>query len=393
MVKRPVGPASPSSLRHWNEQVVHSALSTAPQKISELVARTGLTPPAVGEVLRGLEEKGWAKSSEPTGGGRGRPAQYFTLQMPKGCVIGVDIGAHAIRLVALDLWGKVLGTAEDRLHEGANAVERKQMIREIANTLLEETGSLPIWSTVITVPGQVSSDGIIVNSIVLPEWMGKSPESLFGDVFKSPVYFANDVRSAAWAERKVGRARGYADILFVRLGRRPSLGVVIGNTIRVGATGFSGDLSKNSLLPSEEHMDWFNAYPADDRLGHATRAALQGDSDAIDAVVRYIESIAPALSLAIAVVDPEIVVIGGPPAPLAPYYLPQVIETVKNEVLDSPIIVASDLDQFSSALGGALIGIKRIKDLLLSPDHGAGAFTLENFHTVLAHQSDVKVEV
>lgn len=379
-------PASPSSMRRWNEYVVLSALTDTPRRISELAKLTRLTAPALGEVLQGLQEKGWASSSEPTTPGRGRPAQLFSRSHPAGCVVGVDIGAHAIRIVALDLGGKELGQREHQLSKAAHANERKKTADKIFQQLVTSLENPPVWLTVITLPGHVSEEGKIIDSVVTPEWVGSYPSDIFKEIFPSPIISFNDVRAATWAEHNIGAAQNHDDVLFVKLGRRPSLGTLVNGKPQLGAHGIAGDFSRNSLLPSEENMDWLSSVPQEDPLGQTIADALAGQESALRRVRDYLESITPALILAIAVVDPAVFVLGGALAPLSPAYLLDLTHRIEKEIAQPPHVVASTLDQFASATGGALIGIQKIHDTLVSPDTGATAFIRDNLGKISTHR-------
>lgn len=376
-------PASPSSMRSWNEYVVLNKLTSDPQRISELTLSTGLTAPALGDVLRGLQEKGWVRSSEPDTPGRGRPAQLYSLCQPQGCVVGVDIGAHAVRLAVLDLWGQPLGTAEDRLTPAANTEQRRKTVKRLTVDLLQKVGNPDVWLTVIALPGHVSEDGRVVDSVVVPEWHGTYPADIFRDVFPSPIITLNDVRAATWAEKCIGAAQKYSDMLFVKLGRRPSLGLIVDGQPQLGSHGIAGDLSRSSLIPSEEHIDWLSSLPQEDPLHETIIAGLEGDIPAITRVKDYVESISDALILAISVIDPAVFVLAGPLTPLAPHYLPSLKAKIRKAVSIPPVTTASTLDQFASAQGGALIGIHRLKTTLTSPETGVKPLARSEFQEQL----------
>lgn len=368
-------PASPSSMRSWNEYVVLSALTAIPQRISELAQSTGLTVPALGDVLRGLQEKGWVRSSEPSTNSRGRPAQLYSLSQPPGCVIGVDIGAHAIRISALDLWGNLLGNIEDRLGPAADTGQLIRAVEDLSSELLDAVGNPKIWLSAIAIPGHVAEDGQVIDSVVVPDWHNAYPAHIFRDVFPSPIIAINDVRAATWAEKCIGAAQPYSDVLFVKLGRRPALGLLNGGEPQIGSHGIAGDLSRSKLLPSEERIDWLSALPQEDPLRETILAGLNGDQTAINRVKDYVESISDALILAISVIDPAVFVLAGPLSPLAPHFLPRLQAKISEAVAIPPVTIASTLDQFASAQGGALIGIHRIKTMLTSPETGVKPLT------------------
>lgn len=372
-------PATPGSMRLRNEYVVLNAVTTTPQRISELKESTGLTVPALGDVLLGLQEKGWVRSDVPDTTSRGRPAQLFSLSRPQGYIFGVDIGAHAIRISALDLQGNLLDDIEDRLDPSAGAAQRHQIVERLSDELLHRIGNRDIWLTVIAVPGHVAEDGQIIDSVVLPEWRDDYPADIFRDIFPGPIMTVNDVRAATWAEKCIGVAQPYDDVLFVKLGRRPALGLLMDGKPQIGSHGIAGDLSRSKLLPSEERIDWLSALPQDDPLRETILAGLSGNDAAINRVNSYVDSISDALILAISVIDPAAFVLAGPLTPLAPHYLPTLKAKISDAVTIPPVVVASTLDQFASSQGGALIGLHRLKTTLTSPETGVRPLTRIEF--------------
>ena len=376
--------ANPSSVRGWNEYAVVTSLREGPKRVSALATATRLTPAALGDVLRGLQDKGWVNVSAPVKAGRGRPAQLYRLRHPRACLVGLDVGSHATRAVVVDLSGKVLSRSEDRSDAHASVAERRRVVGSVLKQAMTDAGPHPVWLTMLAVGGLIDTSGRILKSVALPEWEGRNPAALFADRLPSRSLVVNDVRAATWAEHVAGAARNHDDVMLVHLGRRPSLGLLLGGVPRRGAHGMAGDISLNPLLPSEERMDWIRRFDGEDPLGDAVRAALAGDAEALAGAVGYVESISPALALATSVVDPAVVAISGALAPLAPHFLPGLVRHVAERVQAPPMVVASALDQYATALGAALLGLRRLRDLLASPTAGVAPLTREELELRLA---------
>lgn len=370
--------ADPNSVRKWNEFLVVSALDEGPRRISALANATGLTPAPLGEVLRGLENKGWVQSSRSTGGGPGRPAQVYSLVIPKGSVLGLDVGGRAVRCARFDLEGGLHAKVERRLPRGAGEDVRRRAIAEVKQEALGDAA--PLWLVGLSVTGNVGSDGRMVESAAMPEVNGKSAAALWRRAIGARTFVVNDVRAAGYAEHLVGAAQDHGDILLVHLGRRPTLGLLFGGTPRGGAHGGAGDLSHNHFIPTEDGMEWLAPFrDSDDPIGDGVRAILAGDERALAGVRSYVQAMAPSLALTTAVVDPGVVVVSGALTPVAHHFIEDLTTTIRENVARTPPVRISGLDQFSAALGAGLAALHRLRSSLADPNNGVQPFTLEAF--------------
>lgn len=387
--------ASPSSVRGWNEYAVVSTLREGPKRISDIASATRLTPAALGDVLRGLADKGWVDVSAPMNTGRGRPAQMYRLRQQQGCVVGLDVGAHTVRAVVLGLEGELLARHAGKVptDDGTSPErERHRLVGEVVAAALEAAGTPRPWLTMLAVGGRIDVTGRVETSVALPDWEGHHPADMFADVLPSRALVVNDIRSATWAEHLVGTARGHDELLLVHLGRRPTLGLLVGGVPRRGAHGMAGDMSLSSLLPTEEHMDWLAPYGGPDPLGDGVRAALAGDEQALRGAVGYVTSITPALVFAVSVLDPAAVAIGGALAPLAAHYLPGLEQAFREQLHEPPVVLASSLDEYATAVGAGLLGLRRLVDTLSSPTAGVAPFTVTELEARLAAAEPSEVD-
>ncbi|TRY16929.1 ROK family protein [Tessaracoccus rhinocerotis] len=370
--------ADPNSVRKWNEFLVVSALDEGPRRISALANATGLTPAPLGEVLRGLEAKGWVASSRSTDGGPGRPAQVYSLVIPKGSVLGIDVGGRAVRCVRFDLEGSLQAKVERRLPRGVDEDLRTRAIAEVTDEALG--GAAPLWLAGLSVTGNVGPDGLMVESAAMPEVNGKAPVTLWGEAIGARTFVVNDVRAAAYAEHLVGAAQDHGDILLIQLGRRPTLGLMFDGVPRGGAHGGAGDLSHNHFIPTEVDMDWLEPFmDSDDPIGDGVRAILDGDQRALARMRSYVAQMAPSLALTTAVVDPGVVVVAGALTPVAHHFMDDLVTTISENVARTPSVRVSELDQFSAAVGAGLAALQRLKSSLADPTDGVHPFTLESF--------------
>src|SRR4051812_50021974 len=78
-------PATTRLLRRLNaERVLHALRETGPLRVTELVARTGLSRPTVDAVAGDLLRLGWLGGLAPGRPPRGRPARRLSFRAPAG---------------------------------------------------------------------------------------------------------------------------------------------------------------------------------------------------------------------------------------------------------------------------------------------------------------------
>src|SRR4051794_32561245 len=130
-------PATPRLLRRLNaERALDALRESGPLRVTELMARTGLSRPTVDALADELVRLGWAEEVAPEGAHRGRPARSLAFRADAGYVAGVDIGEAKVRVAVADLRGEVVA---ERLHLFAGE-GRLPVIRRGAREALKKAG-------------------------------------------------------------------------------------------------------------------------------------------------------------------------------------------------------------------------------------------------------------
>lgn len=88
-----------------------------------------------------------------------------------------------------------------------------------------------------------------------------------------PVYVENDANAAAWAEYKVGAAKGYDNNIMVTLGTGIGGGIIINGEMLRGKSGRAGEIGHIKIYPDKRRMcncgnyDCWEAYGSGTGLG------------------------------------------------------------------------------------------------------------------------------
>lgn len=370
MTPRTTG-ADPSTVRRLNERTVVAALSAlGPARVSQVAAATGLTVPAVRDILRSLAEKGWVCDVPAASGGVGRPARMVRLTEPTLRVLGVDLGGHTVRAVLSDATGNAEASAEVPAPWPRTSL---QATREAIQELLSQIDLTQVWTTGLAVTGALTPDGLLTRSIGLPHLAGARPAEALADLLPGDVLTCHDTRAALWAEHESGTAQGVHDVMLLNLGRRPSISLLLGGRPHYGAHGNAGELSLNELLPAR--YGWDGLDDEGDQQGGALRAALAGDAQAVAGAQQFLAAITDQVAFAAGLVDPALVVVGGPLGAVLAPSLPGFREQLAARLDHAPDLVATGLDQFSSALGAAHLARQRLWHTLLDGPDGVVPLT------------------
>lgn len=372
--------ADPSSVRRWNERAVLATLEDGhPRRAAEIARATGLTSASVRDVLRTLASKGWISDLAPVQGGMGRPARTFALHRPDAFTLGVDLGGHSVRVVQADLLGEVTPVGEASVPAGD-----VEGTKAVLAGLLADLDPDRIWTTGLAVSGALDADGTLLRSIALPHLAGTRPADVFADTLPGDVLTTHDTKSALWAETKQGAALDVRDAMLVSLGRRPAVALLLGGQLYHGAHGSAGELSLNELLPATGDYSWRPADGADDPSGDALRAALAGDEDAIAGALGFLENITPQIAYAVALVDPDMLVLGGALSPVLEQGLTRFAEQLSARLQTPPEVRLSTLDQYAAAVGACRIARDRLWLTLLDQPDGVAPLTRESFDAAIS---------
>ncbi len=188
----------------------------------------------------------------------------------------------------------------------------------------------PADGAALAVPGAVLPDGT-VNRCVNLGWEICHPAGEFTVRTGIPCRVLNDANAAALAEQRLGGGKGYESVLFVALGTGIGAGVVLDGRLRVGARGAAGELGHLCVDPQETDACGCGNHGCLEQYCSATGVcrlaaregltglsckevfdlAQTGDVRAMRAVDRACDALGRGLSGACAIVDPEMVVLGG----------------------------------------------------------------------------------
>ncbi|MDP9390193.1 MAG: ROK family protein [Actinomycetota bacterium] len=258
--------------------------------------------------------------------------------------LGIDIGGTKVAggIVALD--GTVLATVR-RATPGASVAEAEDAIASVVEELSAEHGELV--GVGIGAAGWFDRSGETVLFSPHLAWRGSTLRADLAERLRRPLWVGNDADAAAWAEYRYGAARNSDLALMITLGTGIGGGIVLDGRLHRGAHGIAGEWGHMRVVPDGRRCACGNRgcweqYASGTALGEAARelatrspataarlldtvdgdaarltgedvarAAADGDSAARELVAEVGGWLGQGIADLAAVLDPDVVVIGG----------------------------------------------------------------------------------
>ncbi|MFD8781066.1 ROK family protein [Kitasatospora sp. NPDC059599] len=332
----PAVPWNRQRLRSNNEWLLLELLRTGGGSSRAQLARdTGLSKPTVSAALAALEQAGLVREAGRLAPERGRTAVLYEVDPTAGHVLGVDIGRARLRVAVADLSGTVVAR-RDVANRGRSANAVADTVVAAAHEATTEAGLAAdgIVHAVIGTPGVWDEErrGVRYASS-LPGWGRPGLFDRIGEGLGTAVSVANDANLAALGEYTLGAGRGSRMFAYLLVGTGLGLGVVKDGELLLGAHGALGEIGQVPLparadepaatIEQEAAADAVVrtardfGLGADDGAGRQVTAkqvfqrARAGEAAALRAVEREAEQLAYAVAVLSAVLDPDLVVLGG----------------------------------------------------------------------------------
>ncbi len=329
------GAARPSLMRTLNEQLLLERMrGNGPVSRSDLAGASGLSKPTVALALTSLERDALVRHAGRRVGGRGRSASLYEIRSDAGFVLGLDVGREFVRGAVTDLAGAVRARRSRPARSSSGAARVRELVA-LADDLLQDAGvegKEPLLQTVVGSPGIVEPDGHALQLAPnLPGWERPAVLRDLRRLLGAETMIENDVDAAAVAEREHGHGRDASTFAFVSVGTGIGMGLVLEGKLHRGAHGAAGEIAFMPL--ADDELDPRDArrrgalesaasaaavVRAARRAGTRLRsarsvfaAAAAGDERAQEVVAEQASIVARALAAIVAVVDPELIVLGG----------------------------------------------------------------------------------
>lgn len=253
------GPASdehtPVKLRRLGRLRVLQSLSDEGEiSRPDLVRFTGLSRATVSSVIADLIDEGIVgeRPGAAATSRLGRPPLTVFLEPASAYAFGVDIAHDHVRTILSDLsgtsvWEDVVpldvdGAAAVALDAAASAVRRGLSVSGTDPGLVLGVG-LGIACPVDRRTGGLHAQGI------MPGWVGVRPADEVVERTGLQARVINDANACVLAERRLGAARTWDDVVYVRLSAGIGAGIVSDGRMLLGHDGLAGEVGHVTVDP------------------------------------------------------------------------------------------------------------------------------------------------
>lgn len=335
----------PRAVKHINQSRILAELRQhGPLTRAELARNLRMMRSTTGNLVGSLVSEGLlASHAEPVDRHVprqvGRPGEKFALNAGHAHFVGADVGVDYLQLVVIDLNAEVV--ASERAEVGAHQTDPADvaaLLGTMLPALLARAGLSrgDLRGTCVSVPGLVDPQGDILRAPILrwenapfQSWL----ETALGDV--GPIVVENDANAFAIAEMHRLRHTETRHGIFLWIDVGVGGGVMIDGKLHQGHNGFAGEIGHMFIATSDVETDaplrgtlesfigrkaLMAHYRAFGGTGNDMEEMLAradtGDDTARRALDLWATSLARALATLCSVLNPELISIGGPIAPV-----------------------------------------------------------------------------
>ena len=299
----------------------------------EIVETTGLNAASVSHALRYLLGRGVLYKAGDSNAGTGRRRETLALNAEAGYFVALDLEGDRLRFALTNFLGDVRCRWEECL-EFRKPFPPEKVVEGIGKVTrdLDPSQLGRILAVGVSYPGLLDSEGRL--SAVNLGWTKIPLLTILKEAFPWPVFMERDKETCIHAESWLGAAQNCSNALFMIAEAGIGIGILADRRHLMGTRGFSGEIGHCKFVPGAEDLcscgqkgcleaiasgaNIVRQYA--ERVGmHATtfrfvdvlEMARCGDEFALSAFQRAGLALGSALSTAISIFDPEIIILGG----------------------------------------------------------------------------------
>ena len=388
-----------NSRRAANASVIHSLNRSAvldlirlhsPISRSEVTRRLGLSAPTLTRIIDELVVEDLVALVGKAARSTGRPSGLLAFNGAAHAAVGIDLGGTKMFGAVSDLTGSV--AHEIYARHGARGETAIEELCGLIDNLLRQPrpAGQSIRGIGIGAPGlTLSRDGIVAFAPAL-DWHDVPLKRILSQRFNLPVFVENDVNLAALGEMGYGAGRGSRDLVCITIGTGIGAGVIVDGALYRGHHLAAGEIGY--LVPGVEYLDRqaeafgvFESLASGTAIGKRARrtlaetdssaspdgadrggragtageadaesvfaAARRGELWAKEVVGQTVDLLSVAISSIAALLDPEVIVLGGGVSGSADMMIEPILARLQGKLLFMPRLAVSKLGYRAAVMG------------------------------------------
>jgi predicted NBD/HSP70 family sugar kinase len=326
-------PGTPSWLRERNERTALSLLFAhgvlTRNRIGEL---SGLSKPTASQIVARLEGAGLIEVVGEVSGGRGPNALSYGVRADRVLGVAIDIDETVIRSTVVDATGTEYPVVETVIANGDNGHSAASDVQDAITAASASAGTdaAAVRVVAIGVQGSIDPRTDKLSFIdTLPGWPRQGIRTHLETLLGLDVHIDNDANLAAVAERSEGAGAGTGSFALLWLGPGLGLAVDLAGAVHRGAAGGAGEIgylpvpwNAVDIDPQARDLQQLIGGPAAAAIARRHGVTGATDSAVIDALsdhparegvfAEVARRIAVGVVPVLAILDPELIVLGGP---------------------------------------------------------------------------------
>jgi glucokinase len=356
-------------------RVIQEVANCETASIGQLARKTGVQPQSLLGKLRPLVKKGFLVFSE----GRAKVG----INPDFGHVVGIDLGASHLHFALADFRGKILRDSNKGIRPEDGPQKLIAEIVEGARALAAGAGGR-LRAIAIGVPSPVDAErGVVAFAYNLPGWKDIHLARALEEKLRVPIFLENDANMAAIGEHWRGVARDVDNFVFIAIGTGTGSGVFVNGKLYRGRTGSAGEVYHMNIDWPRWAEDFgdsghFESYVSGMGIAAEGRKALpppassaasnlaaerdayfvfeafrQGDPNARSVLERIFTMLGVGIANIVAILDPDLIVLGGGIAKGAPEFMLSTVGKVVQHLYkeNAPPIKLSALEDKAQTFG------------------------------------------
>ena len=304
----------------------------------ELERRSELGRAVVADRLATMIELGLLREGELGQATGGRAPRQMQFRQDAGSLLVSAIDQSSLALGVADLSGQLLVEHHEAARLDAGPEVILDRLTTIFEWLLKETEKPAPWGIGLALPGPIEKPGADFETVpvlqTIQSWQGFPFLERLSMRFGVPIFARSGVQTMTMGEAKAGGGRGLSDIIYVKLGRSISAGLISEGQLHRGAQGAAGmighsrvgddlleavagadTIAREGLIAAEDGRSPYLAQTLERQgelsivdIGHA---AQLGDLFCVELLGRCGRMVGEALAPLANLINPALIVVGG----------------------------------------------------------------------------------
>jgi len=327
-----------------NRQIISQLSHTGTATLNELSELLNISIPKATELIHGLEEAGFVKTTGRKNKGAGRKAAIFALASDSIYFVGLEIKKYSISIGLMGFDKELIYKEHDIPFLFESTTISLSKIVAILKTFFDQCGISRerIAGLGCSISGRVN---VHTGAILTIYHFGDAPvKELLEKEFGIPVYLDNDSRAISYGEFHFGKKTDEQEVLVLNMDYGIAIGIFVKGMPVYGASGYAGELGHIPLFDNEkicfcgkkgcleteasgkaliENIEMAMEKGSNSlllpilaskgriELEDVLEAIRRGDNLALSAMGKIASSIGRALAVTINLLNPELIIIGG----------------------------------------------------------------------------------